>query len=299
MAQDYPNFELLISDNASTDDTQDIIRAYAERDSRVRVVRHAENKGAPANFNFVFHETDGPYFMWAADDDRWEPGYVSACVAALQARSDAVLACTKIRFMDETGGPGMLDGAMYDNSDLSCASLFQRIRVLLSRGAWYQIYGLIRRDALVRTRLAGNAFGADVVLLVELAAQGKLVRVPDVLFHYRLFQQRIEHDRGGWHESIANRDRARLAPYTHLQDAISDAISVADLSPLDKLRARLGMISALYVERTRIRAWIADEIGIRLRMAVRDRELRGVIKYAFLSFAVHIRRFLGRILRRL
>ncbi len=142
------------------------------------MIRQPVNIGAPANFNFVFRELSGPLFMWAADDDWWEPGYVSACVRALQSAPAAVLACTQLTFMNEDGDPIAVDRSIYDNPDLRSPSIERRIRILLSRGGWYQIYGLMRRDVLARTRLGTNAFGADVVLLVELALQGPFVLVP-------------------------------------------------------------------------------------------------------------------------
>src|SRR3970282_1355163 len=84
LAQDYPNFDLFVSDNASTDGTAAILDWYAARDRRVRVVHQGHNLGAPENFNLVFQGSAGPFFMWAADDDLWEPTYISECVRALR-----------------------------------------------------------------------------------------------------------------------------------------------------------------------------------------------------------------------
>lgn len=69
LAQTFTDFELIISDNASTDGTDASCRKYAERDSRIRYVRQPENRGAVTNFQFVLDEAVGKYFMWAAADD--------------------------------------------------------------------------------------------------------------------------------------------------------------------------------------------------------------------------------------
>lgn len=74
--QTFTNFELIISDNASTDETETICQKYAKRDNRIRYVRQPENQGALANFQFVLNEAVGDYFMWAAADDVWDKKWI-------------------------------------------------------------------------------------------------------------------------------------------------------------------------------------------------------------------------------
>lgn len=78
IAQTFTDFELVISDNASTDETQTICETYALRDPRIRYVRQTENKGALANFQFVLNEALGEYFMWAAADDLWDEHWIES-----------------------------------------------------------------------------------------------------------------------------------------------------------------------------------------------------------------------------
>jgi glycosyltransferase involved in cell wall biosynthesis len=85
LAQTFTDFELIISDNASTDGTEMICREYASNDERIRYVRQPENRGATANFQFVLDEAVGAYFMWAAADDRRHPDFLRF---ALQVLSD-------------------------------------------------------------------------------------------------------------------------------------------------------------------------------------------------------------------
>src|SRR3954468_18589343 len=83
LGQTYENFELIISDNASTDATADICRGYANHDSRVRYLRQQHNIGLAPNHNFVFSESRGELFKWAAADDLYGRDLLKLCVEAL------------------------------------------------------------------------------------------------------------------------------------------------------------------------------------------------------------------------
>jgi glycosyltransferase involved in cell wall biosynthesis len=78
LAQTFTNFELIISDNASTDTTQTICEEYVRRDLRIRYVRQSVNQGALANFQFVLDQAQGKFFMWAAADDRWDANWIES-----------------------------------------------------------------------------------------------------------------------------------------------------------------------------------------------------------------------------
>lgn len=104
LAQTYTDFELVICDNASTDDTEAICRAFAARDERVRYFRNEENIGASANYNRVFELGRGMYFKWAAHDDLLAPAYLERCVEVLDQNPDVVLAYTQAKAIDGKGG---------------------------------------------------------------------------------------------------------------------------------------------------------------------------------------------------
>lgn len=290
LAQDYPNFEIVVSDNASTDGTLAIVEDYAARDGRMRVIRQDVNIGAPANFNLVFHETTGPFFMWAADDDRWGPTYVSACVSALQATPTAVLACTRVVFVDEHGMPKLPGDLPCDNPDLSAPSVGSRVHLFMSRFCPYAIYGVIRRDALSRTRLLPEAFGGDVVLLLQLALLGPFTRVPVALAQTRLFESRTEPDRGAWHDAIPDRERVQATPWSYLQETCSQAIAASSLGRAAKSRAWLAMARAAFLEPTWLREAISGEVDARFCAAVRERDVGMVFKYAVLKASIAFRR---------
>src|ERR1700761_38911 len=82
LSQTFTDFELIISDNASTDATEQICLDYAAKDSRVRYSRNPRNMGAGWNVRRVAELATGKYFRWAACDDRCEPDLLRTCVEA-------------------------------------------------------------------------------------------------------------------------------------------------------------------------------------------------------------------------
>jgi glycosyltransferase involved in cell wall biosynthesis len=143
--QAYANFEIIISDNASTDETESVCREYAARDSCVRYIRQPENLGSHKNFNFVLQEARGEYFMWAADDDQWEPEYVQSMVTALEKDVAAVGAFSPYVLIEEETG-----NVFGDVKKINYESANALLR--LTKFSWHYndacIYGLMRREFL-------------------------------------------------------------------------------------------------------------------------------------------------------
>jgi glycosyltransferase involved in cell wall biosynthesis len=101
LAQDFGDLDILVSDDGSRDDTVAICAAIAGRDARVRVVRQPRNLRY-GNFGWLLAQARSDYFMWAAGDDRWAPGFVAACIAELDAHPGLVAAVSRVAF--EQGG---------------------------------------------------------------------------------------------------------------------------------------------------------------------------------------------------
>lgn len=184
LAQDFEDFELIISDNASTDATPQICKAYAARDKRIYYIRRPHNEGAAVNYNGLLALAGGSYFKWAPHDDVYEPTYLRACLAALEAAPQAVLAFTNAVLIDEAGYRHATAKDYVDGLDIRGHDPVQRLRQLYSeRHTWcHAAVGLIRADVLRRTGLIGGFGGADHVLLAELVLQGEFHRVPEPLF---------------------------------------------------------------------------------------------------------------------
>lgn len=186
LAQTYQNFELIISDNASTDETQQICREYAKKDSRIRYYRNAKNIGAARNFNRVFELSSGEYFKWAAYDDVLAPEFLSRCISVLDQDSSVVLCHSKTGCIDENGVFLGIDDHETIN-DLR--KPHERFGVILNRNLCWMIFGVIRADVLRMTRLMGDYIRADWNLLAEISLYGRLYEVPEVLFFRRHHRQ--------------------------------------------------------------------------------------------------------------
>ena len=191
LAQDYRELEVIISDNGSTDSTEQIARRYAARDPRVRYVRSEVNRGAAWNFNNTLDLANGTYFKWAAYDDECDARLVSSCVAALEQRPEAVLAYAKTAILDSDS---IVVGALDEDLDLPEPTPHERVRrILRNRVEWHPIFGVMRTAILRQTRRMGAYVEADAVVLMELAMRGRFVEIPDRLFHRRIHPRTSVH----------------------------------------------------------------------------------------------------------
>jgi glycosyltransferase involved in cell wall biosynthesis len=101
--QEHGDLELVISDNASDDGTEEICRHFARSDPRVRYHRQPQDIGLVANFNTVLHLARGTYFNWMGDDDRLTPTYVSQCVEVFAADATLILVTTQQAYIGPDG----------------------------------------------------------------------------------------------------------------------------------------------------------------------------------------------------
>jgi glycosyltransferase involved in cell wall biosynthesis len=183
LSQTYEDFELLISDNASTDNTQEICEKYAAQDKRVFYTRSPENLGAAKNYNILLEYASGEYFKWAAHDDFLDPGFLERCVEALDQDDSVVLAYPRSKLCDPDGKPF---GKYGDGLNLESPIPHQRFKeFLMNPGLCHAVFGLIRLSALRNTARIGNFPRSDRNLLGELALHGKFYEVPDYLFSRR------------------------------------------------------------------------------------------------------------------
>jgi glycosyltransferase involved in cell wall biosynthesis len=180
LQQSFKDFELVITDNASTDNTEAIGRDFMRRDRRVRYFRNPRNIGAAHNFNRALELARGEYFKWAAHDDRLAPDYLEKCVHVLD--NDPSIVCVQARtmYVDLKGNqqPSQEKDRRLDSS--SPAERFWD--VVIETHAIDEFYGVMRRDTLLKTSGHGPFFGADKVLLAELAMLGRIHAIPERLF---------------------------------------------------------------------------------------------------------------------
>jgi glycosyltransferase involved in cell wall biosynthesis len=199
LTQTYTDFELIISDNASTDRTERICRDHAASDRRIRYYRNDRNLGAAVNFNRIFELASGEYFKWAAHDDMLAPEYLERCVAALDAHPDAVLCQTLVHQIGERGEFLSIFDSSVLGADAPRPSDRFAASILTFHHA-FDIYGVIRAEALSKTPLHLPHAGSDKVLLAELALQSPFIYVKEPLFIHRDHLGRFVH------QALKNRD---------------------------------------------------------------------------------------------
>jgi glycosyltransferase involved in cell wall biosynthesis len=183
LAQDYGHFELIISDNASSDRTQEICLEYADRDKRIRYYRNERNVGMAWNANRVFELASGDYFKWASSYDYVAPSFISACKSILDAQRDVVLAYAFARLIDEEGKT--IREIVPEIIDTRRLSTYARLVVVVAKieHCGVEIYGsLFRSSALRRTRLLLTTFGNDHILMLEISLLGAIALAPEVLW---------------------------------------------------------------------------------------------------------------------
>jgi len=174
LAQTYRDFEIIISDNGSTDRTEEICRRYAAQDNRIRYYREPSNQGASWNYNRVVHLATGEYFKWAAHDDLVTPDYLEKCIAVLDRDPGVVLCCTDDQDIDEQGR--YVDAKRHSHIPSAERGNSTRVslrfrRLIRDDYDCEQVFGLYRLDVLRKTTELKRASVAVVTHVVSTMAR--------------------------------------------------------------------------------------------------------------------------------
>lgn len=178
LTQTFADFELIISDNASTDQTGKICREYASKDPRIRYVRQVKNNGAVANFQYVLDEANGEYFMWAACDDIWDQNCLKKWVAVLIEQADVVLVFSNFSTYFHNSEKVILNPHV--SPSLSNNKSIRLIQRMLN-SCPSMFYALIKRVVIKDIKLK-NFDWADLYFANYLALKGKIVVLTDYLY---------------------------------------------------------------------------------------------------------------------
>jgi glycosyltransferase involved in cell wall biosynthesis len=184
LSQTLNDIELVISDNASTDETQEICEKYADSDPRIRYHRNDTNLGAAANFNRVFELSRAPYFKWLGHDDVLMPTALEKALSVIEQRPDVSIVHWLERMTDEEGNTlreYRPDQGFVVDGDTP-GSRFRQMLLWRSNGfGGDPFFGLMRRGALSATRLQGKGANPNYLLLQELSLTGKFLTIPETL----------------------------------------------------------------------------------------------------------------------
>lgn len=243
LEQTYGDFEIIVCDNASTDRTCEIVQSLAQQDPRIVLHRAPRNLGASANFNWAVTLARGELFKWCAADDLMHPALLQSCIDGLDATPDAVLAFSGAVDID---AKGELIGEIYDNREpwrFDSPNVQTRVHELVCRNhSCIAVFGVIRRSALLKTKLIGSYTGSDRTLLLELGLQGKLIRTGDDLLLHREHERRSVRqfkelqERTVWFDTSA---KGRAFPAWRLTSEYLRAITVCGQPFSQKIRCFL------------------------------------------------------------
>jgi len=209
--QTFGDFELIISDNASTDATGEICREYARQDPRVRYLRQPVNIGLSPNHNFVVDEARGELFKWAAADDLYGPQLLRSCVQALDARPDSVLAHSWTAAVDAAGTVTQAYSYPLKTGSASAPERFRSF--LFGCSGMFEVpgsgshrlvrldhdgilracdeYGVIRTSVLRSVAPRGSYHDPDRILITELLLRGPFSIIPDWMYFRRDHDERV------------------------------------------------------------------------------------------------------------
>lgn len=187
LSQTFEDLELVISDNGSTDRTEEICASYAGQYPRIRYFRNDPDIGVLRNFNWLVELARGEYFRWLGVDDWLEPDYVAECVAALDANPHCIAVSTEQDHFEDTGKRRFLEyrGPRVDSDQPH--ERFARMLWFLTAGIYPfdPLFSMFRRQTLAESRLHQLMPLADRVLAAELSLVGPYCHVPKCLAHRR------------------------------------------------------------------------------------------------------------------
>jgi glycosyltransferase involved in cell wall biosynthesis len=267
-AQTFGDFELVLSDNGSTDGTLEIAKAHEADDPRLRVIANPVNRGSAWNYNTVFSGWEGPYFKWAAADDMMAPTCVERCFEALEsAGPDVVLAYTGTKFIDAEGHELRV---YLDPVDTTAErSPHSRLRHIVRKMVYGNLsFALTRTAALRRTHLHGAYPSSDLVLLAELSLLGRFRAIDEPLFYRR------EHDASSRRANATLEDMSAFfdpnAPpvqneLTRLFAEHLKVIKSADLSVAERALCLIVFVST----------WVRRHDELRERLGFRHKHTHG------------------------
>jgi glycosyltransferase involved in cell wall biosynthesis len=186
LAQTFEDFEVIISDNASTDGTPTVGRSYEARDSRVRYVRHPVNRGLVWNHRVALQSARGQYFTWVNHDDVHAPEYLERCVAVMDADPSVVRCSAMTVIIDADGRP--ID-RVSGHFNIDAPWPHERLREIIGLGSHQyrgqQAFGLFRTGPLKSIPTISTHVAWDRALLAELSLHGRFIEIPEELFFYR------------------------------------------------------------------------------------------------------------------
>jgi len=243
LKQSYSDFEIIICDNNSNDDTQEICLHYKKLDNRIKYFRNLYNLGAANNFNLTFQKSDSDYFKWQAHDDIIEPGFLATCIEELNVNPKCVLSVTKVKHIDKFGN--LTREYNVELPNLQSSKAYKRFDDAINiPNSCYHVFGVIRSCCLRKTNLIGSYIGSDRALIAELALHGELVEKSSKFMWIRDHPKRSVRiplrRRISWYDSTLSNESPLL--YWKLLIEYNSLISRTRVKTLESIRCRYSLL---------------------------------------------------------
>jgi len=232
--QTYTNFQVIIADNCSTDGTEEFASEYVKKNKNILYHRHEENIGALENYNWLVRNAKSEYFVLAGAHDAWSTNYLEALLSALERDKEAVLAYAPTTWIDDRGNQVIEKKTGYiDSSGYSEIARFN----MYIWSDQHALYGMCRRDALLKTRLQKKIVGSGAVLLAELSLSGSFVIVPEARWKRRITRKPETRNQAldRYAKSLFVSDKVHILPHWRIPIGYYDAVIRADLTIPKKL----------------------------------------------------------------
>jgi glycosyltransferase involved in cell wall biosynthesis len=283
--QDYPNIEMVISDNASTDNTQSICEEYANKYPQIKYYRQPINQGMIANFNTSLELAQGSFFCWLSHDDFLAPTYISKCMDMLNRYPKAIACCSEINFVNYDGTNREGWTKAYTNFDALDKDVVARVHELISKVGWYALYSVFRIDILKGMSKCQNRYPDDVMLMLEWLLSGEIAKVPEYLYNYRVPDVHRDHEdyiRAFGLDPITAAE-VRKGSFTYTATEILNFVCKSDISTQDKYRIKEDFIQTLCYQNFDWLGRILQEQNFTVTNTTTDLEIKELLNKVIIS----------------
>lgn len=258
LVQTYEDFELIVTDNASEDRTQQICEDFASGDRRIVYFRNDTNLGAAPNYNLGWKKATGELFKWFAHDDRIAPGYLETTVNALDENPDAILCNTVVDYIGPDGEhlgyyASVMKDTFIDDTAARFATMIWRSHTCVD------FFGLIRRDVMKDSLLHQAFSGADKAFLAQMSLRGKMLQIEPALNQMREHPNRYTRNTAtsraklAWHDSTQS--GGKDIPVMTLYRTYKELVETEALSDADRKSCR-GVLNQFW-----LRGWNAGRLA--------------------------------------
>lgn len=264
LEQDFGDFELIISDNASNDGTSDLCAEFARVDRRIRYYRNDETTPVQMNFKRVAELATAPYFMWAAHDDTWSSNYVGALLRGIQQHSTIVLSAGRTEYVGPDGERDPIPANHAPPTEISDSE--QLVTSLLEQHASSWFYGMYRAEAIpgmLRHLELFPVWGGDILMLLHFCLNFHVVGDETAIIY-----KRLKRKQSGYEPATA---RQRTSWQFEFLAHMLKIVAQSDLSLAQKWRLRaviqpyLGRRIFAHTARRQLRQWGRAALAIASR----------------------------------